>query len=411
MIYDPKAYLQSLLPVYREEVISGLNFWADHGIDWEKGGMVVYLDRQGNWFLDEKQGWFTGRGMYSFAKGYNDILQEPRWLEAALNLYDFMNAHQFAPNGKLYHHMNREGSPCRPDPRAGEWPSARGDGQSYGLHDESFAVMGLAELYKATGREDIKASLYKMVELQQFIYHNPKYFSDGIKNPDEKAPKVGMGDYMSLLCSVQTARECDPERKDYYTALLSEYVERVFEFYYDADKQLLYEREIECPGHSMEVAWFMLAEGLYTKNKELVNTCAQIIGNLFTLGWDPMYGGFNVFANVNGGPAFEINGNLKYWWPNNELEIGLMYSYIGTGDQKFLELYRRAHEWVFAHFPDREYGEWYGYLNHDGTPSTYCKGDHSKGAYHLYRSFYAIYNLISAYLDHGDNFFTTDGRK
>ena len=83
------------------------------------------------------------------------------WLEAALNLYDFMNAHQFAPNGKLYHHMNREGSPCRPDPRAGEWPSARGDGQSYGLHDESFAVMGLAELYKATGREDIKQSLYK----------------------------------------------------------------------------------------------------------------------------------------------------------------------------------------------------------------------------------------------------------
>lgn len=404
MIYDPKAYLQSLLPIYKEEVISGLNFWADHGIDREKGGMVVYLDREGNWFLDQKQGWFTGRGMYSFAKGYNDICQEQRWLDAALNLYDFMNAHQFAPNGKLYHHMDREGNPCAPDPRAGEI-MARGSGQSVGLHDESFAVMGLAELYKATKRADVKESLYKMVELQQFIYHNPKYFANGEKNPEEQAPMAGMGDYMSLLCSVQTARECDPERKDYYTALLREYTECVFRYYYDADKTLLYEREIECPGHSMEVAWFMLAEGIYTKNQELVNICAKIVGKLFDLGWDKHYGGFNVFANVNGSPAFEINGNLKYWWPNNELEIGLMYAYLGTGEQTYLERYRQAHEWTFAHFPDRECGEWYGYLNHDGTPATFCKGDHSKGCYHLYRSFYAIYNGIRAYLEHGACFF------
>ena len=399
MIYEPKAYLRSLLPIYREEVLSGLDFWAEHGIDWEKGGMVIYLDRQGNWYLDEKQGWFTGRGMYSFAKGYNDIEPRQRWLDAALNLYDFMMAHQFIPNGggKLYHNMDRDGRPCQPDPRAGEhvaetpsfYPS---------LTDESFAVMGLAELYKATGRKDIKKALYDMVATEQFIYHNPTFYSDGKKNPDTAAPQQPLGILMSLLCSIQTARGCDPEREAYYSQLMQEYIAQVFRYYYDEKRHLITEKEVDCPGHSMEVAWFMLAEGLYIGEQKLVDTCAAVVDALFDIGWDKQYGGFSVFTNFNQQPAFEINQNLKYWWPNNELENGLMYAYVGTQDVHFLEEYRRVHEWVFAHFPDREYGEWYGYLNYDGTPISRCKGDNQKGALHLYRSFYAISNLITAYL-------------
>lgn len=400
MFYDPKAYLRSLLVVYSEEVHSGLDFWAEHGVDWEKGGLVTYLDRQGNWYLDEKQGWFTGRAMYSFAKGYNDIYPKQRWLDAALNLYDFMIAHQFVKDGKgkLYHNMSREGLPCKAHPRAGEHISAEPYVYS-GLHDESFAVMGLAELYKATGRADIKQTFYEMVKTQQFIYHNPDYYFDGVLNPNETAPKQDLGTLMSLMCSTQTARGCDPEREQYYTSLMKEYVEQLFGYYYDPLRKVLTEKEVDCPGHSMEVAWFALAEGLYTGNQELVDQCADVISNLLELGWDKRFGGFNVFANFHGGSAFEVNQNLKYWWPNNELEIGLMYSYIGTGKEQFLEKYRMVHEWVFGHFPDREYGEWYGYLNYDGTPLSHTKGDNQKGAYHLYRSFYAIYNLIQAYLE------------
>ena len=81
MIYDVKAYLHGLRDTYREEIQSGLDFWAEHGVDWENGGIVTYLDRRGNWYLDEKQGWFTGRAMYCFARGYYDICKRERWLE------------------------------------------------------------------------------------------------------------------------------------------------------------------------------------------------------------------------------------------------------------------------------------------------------------------------------------------
>lgn len=395
VIYDPKAYLRGLLDVYREEVRGGLDFWAEHGMDWEKGGIVVYLDREGNWYLDEKQGWFTGRAMYSFARGYSDISREQRWLDAACNLYDFMIEHQFLNDGsgRLYHNMDREGNPCDSAQIAGNRPAVAG-----GLHDECFAVMGLAELYRATGREDVRDTLYRVFDTARFLYQNPSFYVTGERSREGEQPKPDLSSLMSLLCSTQTVRACDPGREEYYSSLLAEYVEQVFRYYYLPERKLIMEKELDCPGHSMEVAWFMLAEGLYTGDQVLVDQCAEVVNALFDLGWDREHGGFIVITNMEGKPAFDIVGNLKYWWPNNELELGLMYSYIGTGRQEYLERYRMVHEWIFAHFPDREKGEWYGYLNYDGTPLSRCKGDNQKGPYHLYRSFYGIHNLILSYL-------------
>jgi N-acylglucosamine 2-epimerase len=44
-----------------------------------------------------------------------------------------------------------------------------------------------------------------------------------------------------------------------------------------------------------------------------------------------------------------------------------------------------VHEWAYAHFPDREHGEWFGYLHRDGTVSTRLKGNVWKGPFHLPR--------------------------
>jgi len=397
MICDPKRYLRCVADLMAEEAESGPDFWAEHGMDREHGGIVTYLDRSGNWYLKEKQGWFTGRAMYAFARGYNDLCKKQRWLDAAENLYNFLVTHQLVPgeNGKLYHYMDLEGNPKAPSHITGNnGPAIR----PY-LHDESFAVMGLAELYRATGREAVRQTLYHVFEAQQFLFKNPRYYIDGTLSPENTQPKVDLGTLMSLLCSAQTARACDPERAELYTQRIACYMDEVFRHYYDPERKLIHEVIMDCPGHGLEVAWFMLAEGLYTKNQELVELCADVILALFHLGWDKQYGGFETITNFVGSPACWIGGQLKYWWPNIELMIGLMYAYIGTGRQEFLEKYRMVHEWVFSRFPDREQGEWYGYLNRDGSVLSPCKGDYAKGPYHLYRGFYAIRDLILAHLE------------
>lgn len=180
---------------------------------------------------------------------------------------------------------------------------------------------------------------------------------------------------------------------------MSEYIGEVFKYYWDEELQTLMEAEIDCPGHNMEVAWFMLAEGLYRGDKALVTRCAGIVEDIYRYGWDHELGGLYLHVNMWGNPGFVPMAPLKYWWPNNEAEIGLMYAFIGTGDSAYHEKYRKVHEWVFAHFPDRDEGEWFGYLNRDGTPISTNKGDNQKGPYHLYRSFFAIHDVIKAYLE------------
>lgn len=396
MIYDKEAYLRGLKDVYAQEIREGLGFWAEHGMDWEQGGIVTYLDRDGNWYCDEKQGWFTGRAMYAFARAYSDVYPDPRFLAAAENLYDFMVRRQFDPaTGKLYHNMTRGGRPIDSD----LIPDVTYPAVSTALHDEGFAVMGLSELYRATGRQDVKNTLSRVLDTALFLYRNPRYLIDGTRSEEGALPKPALSTLMTLLCAVQTARACDPEREAYYTGLLAGFIEQVMLYYYDAERALISERDIDCPGHSMEVAWFMLAEGLYTKDQPLVDRCAQVIDTLFELGWDRARGGgFRLFHNLSGTPAFSVLQDMKYWWPNSELEAGLMYAYIGTGDARFLEKFRMAHEWIFAHFPDREHGEWFGYLDADGRPVSTAKGDNQKGPYHLYRNFCAVYSLIDAYL-------------
>jgi hypothetical protein len=103
-------YLLSVKLCYRVEAIETLDFWCQHGIDWEKGGISTFVNRDGSRWGWEKSGWFQGRSLYSFAKGYNDIMQKPEWLEAAHSLYRFLIAHNPVPDdphGKMLYWMDR----------------------------------------------------------------------------------------------------------------------------------------------------------------------------------------------------------------------------------------------------------------------------------------------------------------
>ena len=76
---------------------------------------------------------------------------------------------------------------------------------------------------------------------------------------------------------------------------------------------------------------------------------------------------------------------MKLWWVHNESLIATLTAYKLTGDEKYMKWYNKLHEYIFNHFPDKEYGEWYGYLHRDGTVSHTQKGSLWKGPYHLPR--------------------------
>jgi len=67
---------------------------------------------------------------------------------------------------------------------------------------------------------------------------------------------------------------------------------------------------------------------------------------------------------------------MKFWWPQCEAIIATLLAYEMTGEPKYAEWHRMIHRYAHEVFPDREHGEWFGYLHRDGQVSSEVKGNH-----------------------------------
>jgi N-acylglucosamine 2-epimerase len=84
---------------------------------------------------------------------------------------------------------------------------------------------------------------------------------------------------------------------------------------------------------------------------------------------------------------------MKFWWPQTETIIASLYAYMATGDDKYMDMHKLIRKWTYAHFPDHEYGEWFGYLHRDGTVAQPAKGNIFKGPFHIPRMMVKCYTL------------------
>ena len=59
---------------------------------------------------------------------------------------------------------------------------------------------------------------------------------------------------------------------------------------------------------------------------------------------------------------------------------------------------RQIHDYAYAHFLDKENGEWCGYLQRDGTIAQTAKGNLYKGPFHLPRQEWYCMQILKSYL-------------
>jgi N-acylglucosamine 2-epimerase len=140
------------------------------------------------------------------------------------------------------------------------------------------------------------------------------------------------------------------------------------------------------PGHCIETSWFIMDEARHRNwDKGLVDMSLKILGWSLDWGWDEKFGGIINFKDCRNFPNQDYSQDMKFWWPQTETIIAALYAYLATGDDKYIEIHKKASDWAYAHFPDPEYGEWFGYLHRDGTPAQMAKGNIFKGPFHVLR--------------------------
>ena len=95
--------LEELARIYRDGLLDDtLPFWLRHAVDREHGGYLHCLDRDGSLLDSDKGIWVQGRFTWLLATLCSTVERRPEWLELARHGIDFLRAHGFDPDGRMY---------------------------------------------------------------------------------------------------------------------------------------------------------------------------------------------------------------------------------------------------------------------------------------------------------------------
>lgn len=383
-----RAYLKYWEATYKEDLTNDIMpFWLRHGWDREHGGVYTCVDRDGTLIDPTKSVWFQGRFAFTCCFAYNHVERNEEWLAAAKSTLDFIEAYCFDQDRRMYFEVTADGIPLRK--------------RRY-VFSESFAAIAMAEYAKATGdRSYAQKALMIFKDMRRFLNTpgllEPKYLP-AFQAQGHSITMI-MVNVASRIKQVITDPELDTQIEESVYALRHYFMHPEFkalletvgpkgEFIDTGNGRVIN------PGHCIETAWFLFDVAQDRGgDKELVDMGLQILNWSWDWGWDPEYGGIINFRDCKNLPPQDYSQDMKFWWPQTEAIIANLYAYKLTGDEKYLRRHRQISEWTYAHFPDREYGEWFGYLHRDGSVAQPAKGNLFKGPFHIPRMMVKAYCL------------------
>ncbi len=374
------ARARELAETYRQDLLETVSFWERHSVDDTHGGFRFYLDRDGSVYGDDKPVWLLGRAVWLYATLHRDVEPRERWLELARHGWKFIKDHAFAPSGKMYFLLDRAGKPLR---MRRYW------------YSEVFAVLAAAALYRATDEAELLDEALTIYSRFERALTDPSA-SEPKTNPDVR-PAKGLAPLMCELLLCDVLFRCTQDQR--FEAAIDRAATEVFTDFVKPDDASVLEAvgpngerldgpdgRVMNPGHVIEAGWFMLEIAKRRNDTALVQRTLPLIDWPLERGWDAQYGGLLYFIDVAGKPAIQLEHDMKLWWPHCETLYATLLAYELTNEQRYIDAYERVHAYTSEHFPDREHGEWYGYLHRDGTVSTPIKGGPWKGPFHVPRT-------------------------
>lgn len=383
-----KEYIKSWAESYKKDLTENIMpFWMKYGLDRENGGVYTCVDRDGSLMDTTKSVWFQGRFAFICSFAYNNVEKNQEWLDAAKSTLEFIEKHCFDEQGHMYFSVTAEGKPLRK--------------RRY-VFSETFAAIAMSEYALATGDQHWAKRAIQVFEDTQRFLATPGFLPAKF---EEDVKLQGHSIVMILINVGSCIRKVVDDPK--LTQQIDESIEKLKKYFIHPEFKCLLEtvgengefidtnmtRTIN-PGHCIETSWFIMEEAkLRGWDKPMLDMALQVFDWSWDWGWDKQYGGIINFRDCKNLPPQDYSQDMKFWWPQCETIIASLYAYLGTCDEKYLYRHERISEWTYAHFPDAEYGEWYGYLHRDGTVAQPAKGNLYKGPFHVPRMMIKGYML------------------
>lgn len=376
-------------------------FWLNHSLDWQWGGYFNCLDRNGQRYDDKKYVWLQGRQVWMLARlcrMYPEHPERQRWLEAVPLGLHFLRRFAYRPQDqRVYFCLSREGQPVYLQRK---------------IFSECFYVMALAECARLFAdptlmqeAEQVFAAIWSWVSQSQTDWAQDSIPPGRPRWPG--SPEVSeLAVPMILLNVIGELAGSYPEQEQWCLARIRLHHRPELNLVLEtvaADGTLLNtpEGRLLNPGHAIEAGWFLLEYGERTGDPEgsLQTMALEMIAGSLAVGWDAEYGGLFYFLDRQGYSPVQLEWSLKLWWPHCEAMVATLAAYGITGSLEWWQRFEQVANYTFAHFPDPEYGEWFGYLDRQGQVSQRFKGGPYKGCFHIPRALMWADQWLSRALD------------
>lgn len=390
-LQNPVNKISEITALYKNELFQHiLPFWEDHSVDKKHGGYFTCLDRTGKVYDTDKFIWLQCRQVWTFAKFYNEISPEKQWLEIAVSGAEFLKKYGRDNNGNWYFSLTRQGTPLI---------------QPYNIFSDCFAAMAFAQMYKATGEKEYSTiarnTFQNILERQD----NPKGIYSKAYPGTRPLQNFALPMILcNLVLELEPVLDQDQVRK-----IIKSGINSVMEVFYRPEWGTIlehatpegnfsdsYEGRLLNPGHVLEAMWFVMDLASREKGigKETVEKAVEICLNTFEMGWDKEFGGIFYFLDIKGAPPQQLEWDQKLWWVHLEAIVAMLKGYSITKDKRLWDRFEKLHEYSWQHFPDPEYGEWFGYLNRRGEVLLPLKGGKWKGCFHVPRALHQSWQIL-----------------
>lgn len=376
-----KQYLHAL----RDDVIP---FWDKYSIDYDHGGYFSCLDRDGTVYDTDKFIWLQARQTWTFSMLFNRLEQREQWLDVARHGIDFLKKYGRDTNGNWYFSLNQQGKPLV---------------QPYNIFSDCFGAMAFSEFALASGDEScrtIALQTYRNILARQ---DNPKGQYSKIVPDTRPLRSFALPMILANLASEmrwlleETGEPVNPEN----------FVHDIMKTFLDKERGIIYEyvapdgSHPDCfdgrlinPGHGLESMWFIMEIAHRRGDHHTIAQAVDAALAILQFGWDKEHGGIFYFLDAAGKPPQQLEWDQKLWWVHVEALVAMLMGYALTGREACWQWFEKLHDYTWRHFPDQQYGEWFGYLNRRGEVLLSLKGGKWKGCFHVPRALFRCWQEL-----------------
>jgi mannobiose 2-epimerase len=388
---------------------SVLQFWIDHAVDKEFGGLLGRLDRTGQPVgSGDKSVVLISRSLWSFSEAYRRY-PDPAYQKMAAECLKFLREKMWdKDHGGYYFMVTRDGKIVDSTKQ---------------LNPMSYVMEGLAEYALAFHDQQVAREALDLFRVIDQHAHDNTYggyriafkadwaFIENYKDGPNGAGSFGRKSYdwhLGLLEALATLYDVtrDAQVRARVEELLDIFVNKIIDAdvgygrYYFHDDWTVADRDGDSRqseyGLDLEASWLIVEAAQRVgrqQDPKIRSASLALVNHALQYGFDKEHGGVYRY-----GPATQPATNKDMeWWQQCEALVALLNAYQMTGDPKYWQAFDLEARFFLDRFSDHEHGEVYTALFHTGKIDDEKVGPW-KAPYHVTRAFLEIISRLGGTL-------------